>query len=674
MGCNAQSVDLNSLGDSLRADVKAASDKLQQQARNCDLTLPSAELIEALGELEQVDCTIVVAGEVKRAKSSFINGLIGRKVLPVDADVATCQACVVTNSEREECALHLMDGSIVPIATSDLAKYGSQTVINATGNDDTASIDYIAVNTPCKYWPERVRIIDTPGMGAVYAKHKEVTQRFVPLAGGVIFVLSSNTAITEAEISFLEDILEVTPYIFFIQTRIDLVDEAVWHEILANNMEVLRERIGERLAAPLRIWPVSNKLMLKASSKFRKAGEAGEDNAELADEAQKLLDLSCLPKTLGALKRFVMQCTTLAKGEVAVKKLNSYYSAGLGCLRERSANVAQALRSGQNNNEDLQSLKKQRASLAQYGPESVKYRSLKQEIASEMKSAVGCMRTTISSPSLGWYCNILKMIEAASSNDEFKSLQEMIPNEVASQCSDYVKAVVCKCAQKVDDISQQYLSDMNENSGCCALVYQGASTALTRRDGTFLPTDRPDFNPTKELGTVSLLNQVTDASGAMRSGLVVSTVATLLGGPVIGILSGIAFTLWSGTDAAARRQQQVVSQNRSILKQLLNDCRTNVQNALFLADYVKEEKSSVERVTDLIRNKALHSVDEAYSSNSHELEQSIRQLEDSVAGKIDKLKAESAELKGQLEAWQRNGEALKQIVDLYNKLKQCVLQ
>ena len=45
--------------------------------------------------------TVVVAGEVKRGKSSLVNALIGADVLPVDIDIATAVPVALVRAEEQ---------------------------------------------------------------------------------------------------------------------------------------------------------------------------------------------------------------------------------------------------------------------------------------------------------------------------------------------------------------------------------------------------------------------------------------------------------------------------------------------------------------------------------------------------------------------------------------------
>ena len=105
-------------------------------------------------------------------------------------------------------------------------------------------IRWIEVDVPARFLPANVRILDTPGLGALYAAHAQITHRFVPHADAVLFILDSQAPIGEPEVQLVAKLLEVTRSIFFVQTKIDLFQRDVRQEIQQRNQEILRNTSG----------------------------------------------------------------------------------------------------------------------------------------------------------------------------------------------------------------------------------------------------------------------------------------------------------------------------------------------------------------------------------------------------------------------------------------------
>ena len=64
------------------------------------------------------------------------------------------------------------------------------------------------IHTPIPFLPKSIVLVDTPGLGALYANHAVVTERHLAKASAVVFILDPSNPITEPEIAYLEKITE----------------------------------------------------------------------------------------------------------------------------------------------------------------------------------------------------------------------------------------------------------------------------------------------------------------------------------------------------------------------------------------------------------------------------------------------------------------------------------
>ncbi|MGH3146531.1 MAG: dynamin family protein, partial [Rubrobacter sp.] len=263
----------------IRQETISILEKLARKSEEFELPKPPEALEEYHQRLAENTYKVLVVGEARRGKSSFVNALIGEGVLPTDVGVATSQVFDVRPAESEAYRLRFEDESVKEISLEDLPRYGSQVLEDAGERPELDQIiRWIEVDTPTiRFLPEGVSLLDTPGLGALYAAHAQITQRFVPLADAVIFVLDSEKQIVQSELEFLEEILKVTPDIFFIQTKIDLYSEDHWQDIRRRNKEILEERFGDRLI-DTNVWPISSILLLAAAADGEDAEEDFEDS------------------------------------------------------------------------------------------------------------------------------------------------------------------------------------------------------------------------------------------------------------------------------------------------------------------------------------------------------------------------------------------------------------
>ncbi|MDO4548585.1 MAG: dynamin family protein, partial [Clostridia bacterium] len=298
---------------------------ISKQGPEFSLPEPMSAVKKLSDTIKREEHTIVVMGEVSRGKSSWINGLIGKELLPTDPQTTTSQAFCIRSVDdgKEAFRVRYEDDSYKEITKDELTKYGSQLYKYEGEYEDMTAKDvirWIEIDTPCKFIPRGLRIIDTPGLGSVYAGHSEITRRFIPHANGVVFVFKSDVTVLESEVGYIEEILSVTPNILFIQTHIDVFQN--WEEVRKNNEDTLRKKFREKISMPLSIWPVSNKNMLLAGE------QEGENRKICLNEAK-------YPGLAAALDIFFLFSSGAAQLGMLIGETEEYFLRGKGRLQER---------------------------------------------------------------------------------------------------------------------------------------------------------------------------------------------------------------------------------------------------------------------------------------------------------------------------------------------------
>lgn len=307
----------------LRRQTLDLLSQMEEHGRQWELP-PFPDLLQLCRQkLQENIYRVLVVGEAKRGKSSFINALLGRDLLPVDVDVATCQVFRIRRTAQEAYRLRFEDNSEQVIRAEDLPRYGSQ-VLADLGEVPRLDqiIRWIEVDVPAPFLPPNLWLLDTPGLGSVYAFHAQITYRFVPQCDGVVYVLDSHAPISQPELNFVEDLLKVTNHLFFVQTKIDLFDQDAWQKILQRNEDILRQRFGNKLGR-VRVWPVSNQLL-------RKASETND---------QDYLEASKYPQLQEGLQTFLYRVAGLYRTVATVAQADEHHSSCQSLLEQRLDNL-----------------------------------------------------------------------------------------------------------------------------------------------------------------------------------------------------------------------------------------------------------------------------------------------------------------------------------------------
>lgn len=201
------------------------------------------ELTQFTDQIKALGCGIfrlVIMGEIKKGKSSFINALLGVKdLVPTASDVATSTVYKIHYGKEQRYRVFFekeTEKTPLIITSDELADYGTEN--GNPGNEKR--VDFIEVAYPAPLLRSGLVIIDTPGLGGLFKEHKKITWQYVPKADAVFFVTDSvESPIGAEEIGHLKTVLNITPHLFFVQTKASAVDKEAREARRQNNLSIL---------------------------------------------------------------------------------------------------------------------------------------------------------------------------------------------------------------------------------------------------------------------------------------------------------------------------------------------------------------------------------------------------------------------------------------------------
>ena len=178
---------------------------------------------------------LVVAGEFNSGKSSFINALLGERVLPEGVTPTTDRI--------------------------NLLRHGP----TVTEHQLEA---YLLERTHPAELLREITMVDTPGTNAIIRRHEELTRDFIPRSDLVLFVTSADRPFTESERGFLEQIRQWGKKIVFVINKIDILEKP---EDRGQVTGFVRENATALLGEEPKIFPVSARVALEARTKGTEA-------------------------------------------------------------------------------------------------------------------------------------------------------------------------------------------------------------------------------------------------------------------------------------------------------------------------------------------------------------------------------------------------------------------
>ena len=205
--------------------------------------------------------TILVLGEFKRGKSTFINALLKKAILPMDVLPETATINAIMYNEKPVLKVVYNDGNEVEgqVSYEYLANFSAQ-----KENNLVDKIKYLKLGYPLDLLENRIVLVDTPGVSDMDEQRCDVTYRFLPTANAVIFLLDANSPLKKTEVDFINN--KILPLgvtnILFLLNKYDCVDEEEEDDLLEDVQCKLDKFFGAK-NANIKVYPVSARQALQ---------------------------------------------------------------------------------------------------------------------------------------------------------------------------------------------------------------------------------------------------------------------------------------------------------------------------------------------------------------------------------------------------------------------------
>ncbi|GAB18312.1 hypothetical protein GOEFS_051_00070 [Gordonia effusa NBRC 100432] len=182
---------------------------------------------------------VVVAGEVNRGKTSLINALVGRSVVPAHADAATQLAVSVSLSDSVNSPVfHLLAGERSAVVSAE--KFAA--AVNGDDDDARVGVSGAAVTLPDSALG-MVTVIDTPGTGGLDRRVAELTTATASQECVLLLVCDASSPLSAPEVEFARAASATADATIVVITKTDQ-HLMTWRSVAAENSRLLREHLG----------------------------------------------------------------------------------------------------------------------------------------------------------------------------------------------------------------------------------------------------------------------------------------------------------------------------------------------------------------------------------------------------------------------------------------------
>lgn len=154
------------------------------------------------GRIRQNTFDIVIVGQYKRGKTTFINALLGEDLLPTAVVPLTSIATRIFYGPRVAACVRFLDGRTQEIPVGDLYLYTTE-----KGNPgNVKGVALAEVEFPGEALRDGTMLTDSPGIGSVFEHNTKAAVEYIPQADAAIFLVNADPPISEAERDFLTSV------------------------------------------------------------------------------------------------------------------------------------------------------------------------------------------------------------------------------------------------------------------------------------------------------------------------------------------------------------------------------------------------------------------------------------------------------------------------------------
>jgi small GTP-binding protein len=233
--------------------IREALERLSELSDEAD-----HQVLAALADrLDSARLRVLVAGEAKRGKSTLVNALLGREILPAGVVPLTAVAATVVQAAPAEEGIEVAfaDGRTEGFPLTALAAFGTEPGNPGNHRDVRA----ITVRVAAPILARGLEIVDTPGTGSVHAHNTAAADAALPSMDAAIFVLTADPPVSASERDLLRRVAGLSVALFVVLNKADYLDEISLAEAKEFTARVVTDVAGE----PLRVYPLSARAALE---------------------------------------------------------------------------------------------------------------------------------------------------------------------------------------------------------------------------------------------------------------------------------------------------------------------------------------------------------------------------------------------------------------------------
>ncbi len=188
---------------------------------------------------------VACVGQFKRGKSTLLNALLGRSILPTGVVPVTSAVTVLRHGPQLSARVSFADGRSENIAAGRIGEF----VTEAENPENRKGVAAVEVFVPSPLLAAGMCLVDTPGLGSVSGGNADVTRAFVPHIDAVLVVIGADPPLSGDELRLVEEVAAHARHLVFALNKADRLSDHERQEGTRFAARLLSERLRRPIGA-----------------------------------------------------------------------------------------------------------------------------------------------------------------------------------------------------------------------------------------------------------------------------------------------------------------------------------------------------------------------------------------------------------------------------------------
>lgn len=252
--------------DQLKASVLDYLDRSAQQLRGWGKEDVADDLVKLGKQVSEGLFSIVLVGEFSKGKSTFLNALMHKRILPSFLRETTATVIFLRHADQAPDGISgrvfYNDGT-----TRDLYDLGRDTLeklVSTKGNSGdvtvAATVDHVDLYLDSDFLQNGVMLVDSPGLNGIQEGHRQLTERQIQASHACVFMFSAEQPGSLSEFETIRQLRQNSNNIFFVLNKIGKINPAEGETVESVTESVVqnyRRQFPEAGDIP-KIWPIDS--------------------------------------------------------------------------------------------------------------------------------------------------------------------------------------------------------------------------------------------------------------------------------------------------------------------------------------------------------------------------------------------------------------------------------